>query len=88
MLRVVLFDIGGVPEITPLTGWFPRWADELGMDGAELWRRLEDVSRAGSIGTITEADYAAAVESRLGLTPDGRDRFLADLWEEYLGTPN
>jgi epoxide hydrolase-like predicted phosphatase len=88
MVRAVLFDIGGVLELTPPTGWFQRWADELGLHAGDLWLLIEDVSHAGTIGTIAEEDYVRAVETRLGLSPADRDRFLADLWEEYLGTPN
>src|SRR4051794_26859669 len=88
MLRAVLLDIGGVLEITPPTGWPQRWERDLGLGAGELARRLEDVSRGGSIGTITEQDYARAVETRLGLGPADLDRFLGDLWDEYLGTAN
>jgi putative hydrolase of the HAD superfamily len=88
VLRAVLLDIGGVLEITPPTGWPQRWERDLGLGAGELGRRLEDVSRSGSIGTITEQDYARAVEARLGLGPADLDRFLGDLWDEYLGTAN
>jgi HAD superfamily hydrolase (TIGR01509 family) len=88
VLRAVLLDIGGVLEITPPTGWVQRWAAELGLAPGELGRRLEDLSRAGSIGTISEDEYARAVGERLALGPAELDRFLGDLWEDYLGTAN
>lgn len=88
MLRAVLFDIGGVLEITPSTGWFGRWAADRGLDAEELWQRLADLSRAGSIGAISEEGYAQAVQERLGLSAADLERFLGDLWHEYLGTPN
>jgi putative hydrolase of the HAD superfamily len=86
--RAVLLDIGGVLEITPPTGWIERWARELALGPAEIGRRLADVSRGGSIGTVSEDQYAHAVAERLRLGPADLDRFLADLWEEYLGTAN
>ena len=88
VLRAVLFDIGGVLELTPPTGWPGRWERELGLEPGELGRRLEDVSRGGSIGAIAEEDFAQAVRTRLGLSPSDLERFLGDLWDEYLGTPN
>jgi putative hydrolase of the HAD superfamily len=88
VLRAVLLDIGGVLEITPPTGWVQRWAAELGLAPGELGRRLEDLSRAGSIGTISEDEYARGVAERLALGPAELDRFLGDLWEDYLGTAN
>ena len=88
MVRAVLLDIGGVLEITPPTGWPQRWAAELGLEPDELWHRLEDLARAGSVGAVTEADYARAVGTRLGLSSADVERFLVDLWDEYLGTAN
>jgi hypothetical protein len=42
VVRAVVFDIGGVLEITPDTGWRDRWADQLGMsvEEAALGARL------------------------------------------------
>ena len=88
MLGAVLLDIGGVLELTPPTGWIGRWAAELGLEPAEIGRRLADLSRAGSIGTIMELEYASAVRTRLELGPADVDRFMEDLWEDYLGTAN
>lgn len=88
MLRAVLFDVGGVLEITPPTGWTQRWERVLGLEPGELWRRTEDLGRAGSVGTASEEEYARAVQARLGLSDADLERFLADLWEEYLGSPN
>jgi HAD superfamily hydrolase (TIGR01509 family) len=88
VLRAVLLDIGGVLELTPETGWIERWATDLGLEPSDIGGRLADVSRGGSIGTVTEDEYGEAVAERLGLGPEDLDRFLADLWEEYLGTAN
>lgn len=87
-VEAVVVDIGGVLELTPPTGWLQRWAAELGLPLRELGRRIEAPGRAGSLGEITEAQWRGAVQEALGLSDEQLTRFAADLWEEYLGTPN
>jgi putative hydrolase of the HAD superfamily len=84
----VVLDVGGVLERTPPTGWQQRWAAELGMPLAELGRRIREPGRAGRLGDITEAQWQAAVQRALDLSPEQLALFTADFWEEYLGTPN
>jgi len=43
-IEAVLFDIGGVLEETPRTGWEQRWADQLGMSIEEFERRFGDTA--------------------------------------------
>ena len=86
--RCVILDIGGVLEITPPTGWMGQWEERLGLPAGSVGRRLDDVWRAGGIGTITEAQVRTAVGARLGLDATRVESFMADLWTEYLGTPN
>ena len=88
MLRAVLFDVGGVLEITPPTGHTERWEAELGLAPGELDRRMLDVWRGGSLGTVTEAEVHAALVERFGLGPADVERFFAGVWEEYLGSAN
>lgn len=52
MIRAVVFDIGGVLEYTPRTGWQTRWARRLGMSEAEFDRRLDAPWSRGSLGSI------------------------------------
>ncbi len=85
-IRAVVFDIGGVLEQTPRTGWIDTWEAQLNLQPGELEERLEDVWRAGSLGQISEADVTLMVGSRLGLDPSQVDAFMNDLWIEYLGT--
>lgn len=87
-IRAVVFDIGGVLEITPPTGWDARWEARLSLQPGELDERLGDVWRAGSIGTISETDVEHSVGAVLGLDRAQVDAFMTDLWEEYLGTLN
>ncbi|MFI8931457.1 HAD family hydrolase [Streptomyces sp. NPDC053474] len=84
----VILDIGGVLEITPDTGWVSRWEEELALPPGTVHERMRDVWRAGSVGSIGEREVRAQVAARLGLTAFQTEAFMADLWAEYLGTPN
>ncbi len=87
-IEAVLFDIGGVLEDTPRTGWEQSWADELGMSLAEFQRRLAPVGRPGSVGEITLHGAERRIASVFGLDDAALGRFMDDLWGEYLGTLN
>jgi epoxide hydrolase-like predicted phosphatase len=87
-IRAVVFDIGGVLEITPPTGWVANWETRLNLQHGAIERQLEDVWRAGAIGSISEAEVASCVQLRLGLEQTQVGAFLNDLWTEYLGTLN
>ncbi|MGA4843927.1 HAD-IA family hydrolase [Streptomyces sp. G45] len=84
----VILDIGGVLEWTPQTGWVRRWEDRLGLPPGTVGERLGDVWRAGSVGTVDEDEVREQVATRLRLDPPRLEAFMADLWEEYVGTPN
>ena len=87
-IRAVVFDIGGVLEITPALGLTERWETRLRLPAGELNQRMHDVWAVGSIGTITEGDVHRAVTDRLGLDGQQLAAFMADVWHEYLGTAN
>lgn len=87
-IRAVVFDIGGVLEITPKTGWDKRWERELGLAPGGLDERLMDIWRGGSLGPLTEAEVEAGVAAALGLDERRLAAFMGDLWDEYLGTLN
>ncbi|MEU4038464.1 HAD family hydrolase [Streptomyces collinus] len=84
----VILDIGGVLEITPRTGWVQRWERRLELPRGTVNERMGDVWRAGSVGSISERDVHEQVAARLGLDAAQVEAFMADLWTEYLGTPN
>jgi epoxide hydrolase-like predicted phosphatase len=88
VIRAVVFDIGGVLEITPDLGVTRRWETQLGLPAGGLEERMRDAWMGGSIGTITEDEVHQAVRERLGLDEPQLAAFMADLWREYLGTPN
>ncbi len=88
VIRAVVFDIGGVLEITPDLGLDRRWETRLGLPDGEILARMRDIWRGGSIGTITLDDVHEALRDRLGLDDDKLAQYLADLWREYLGSAN
>jgi epoxide hydrolase-like predicted phosphatase len=88
VIRAVVFDIGGVLEIDPDLGVIPMWENRLGLSAGDLGERMRDAFAAGSIGTITEDDVHQALRDRLGLDEQQVAAFMADVWRQYLGTPN
>lgn len=87
-IRAMVFDIGGVLEITPDLFLTERWETRLRLPAGELNQLMHDVWAAGSIGTITEGDVHQAITDRLGLDGQQLAAFMADFWREYLGTAN
>ncbi len=88
VVRAVLFDIGGVLEITPDLGVDRQWENQLGLPVGALSERLADIWSSSKVGTITEADVHQALKDRLGLDDEHVAALMADRWREYLGTPN
>ncbi|NED81879.1 HAD-IA family hydrolase [Streptomyces sp. SID11233] len=84
----VIFDIGGVLELTPETGWVQQWETRLELPPGTVHERMRDVWQAGSLGTIGERDVREQLAVRLHLDAPQVDAFMAGLWTEYLGTPN
>jgi epoxide hydrolase-like predicted phosphatase len=87
-IQAVVFDIGGVLEITPDLGLSEKWEARLGLALGELNTRMHDAWLGGSIGTISEDEVHRALTERLGLDERQLADFLDDLWREYLGTAN
>ncbi len=87
-IQAVVFDIGGVLEITPDLGVTGMWESRLGLGPGELNQRMHDIWRGGSIGTVSERDVHQAVSGILGLDEQQLAEFMADTWREYLGTAN
>ena len=88
VIRAVVFDIGGVLEITPDLGVIPMRESRLGLPAGDLAERMHEAFAGGSIGAITEDDVHQALRDRLGLDKQQVAAFMADIWREYLGTPN
>ena len=87
-IRVVVFDIGGVLEITPDLGIHRLWETRLGLPAGEMDKRMADVWMRGSIGAISLKDVHQAIKDRLGLDEPRLAAYMADVWREYLGSAN
>ena len=87
-VRGVVFDIGGVLEYTPDLRIQEGWEARLGLAPGEIGRRLASVFTDGSYGRISEAQVLTSIMELLDLSRPVADEFMADLWVEYLGTPN
>jgi epoxide hydrolase-like predicted phosphatase len=87
-VQAVFFDIGGVLEITPPTGWVEQWEARLGLLPGGLSAAARDVFAAGSTGEITEEDVHHQLAMTLAVDAAAIDEMMADSWAEYLGTPN
>jgi epoxide hydrolase-like predicted phosphatase len=87
-IRAIVFDIGGVLEITPDLGVDRHWEARLGWPAGEMGQRLRDIWRGGSIGTITLDDVHQAIRDHVGLDEQQLAEYMTDLWREYLGTAN
>jgi len=87
-VRGVVFDIGGVLEITPDTGMTARWETRLRLRPGALDQRLAGVWKDGSLGNLSEEDVRRSLGAILGLDQAQADAFMQDAWDEYLGEPN
>jgi HAD superfamily hydrolase (TIGR01549 family) len=87
-IKAVVFDIGGILEVTPSLGVTDLWESRLGLDRGEINRRMHDIWEGGGIGTISERDVHQAVAERLGLDKPRLEEFMGWIWREYLGTAN
>jgi glucose-1-phosphatase len=87
-IRAVVFDIGGVLELTD-AGLLARiWEPRLGLSPGRLGAQLAEVAAAGAVGTISEQQAGQRIAEILGLDDRQLGEFMADLWTEYLGTLN
>ena len=87
-IEAVIFDVGGVLELTPPTGWQERWAARLDLRPHELEIRLEPMFSAGSVGEMTLRQVEEAIGRALGLDRADVLALMDDLWAEYLGSLN
>jgi FMN phosphatase YigB (HAD superfamily) len=86
--EAVIFDIGGVLELTPPTGWQQRWAARLDLDEGEFETRLEPVFAAGSVGQMSLPEVEAGIGRALALGRHDVQALMDDVWAEYLGILN
>jgi putative hydrolase of the HAD superfamily len=87
-IRAVVFDIGGVLEFTPSTGWVEQWEKRLNWDLGTVFNELDRIGLNGDLGPCTEMEWQAGLQTILGLDAPQTEEFMGDLWQEYLGTLN
>jgi len=87
MLRAVVFDIGGLLEPTPPTGWQRRWRCQLGLSEEQFRTLPADAGRAGSPGHIDLEHHTATAQELLGLDDEQTVASMDDIWHVYLGSP-
>ncbi len=87
-IRAIVFDVGGVLEITPDLGVTAQWEQRLHLKPGELDERLHSVWRGGSLGTLTEEEVHTSIGEIMGMSAAQVDAFMDDIWAEYLGTLN
>jgi epoxide hydrolase-like predicted phosphatase len=88
VIRAVIFDIGGVLEVTPPTGWQRRWASRLGLGLATMGALLEPAFRGSATGEVTLPEIERRVAAALGLAGTELAELMDNVWAEYLGTLN
>jgi putative hydrolase of the HAD superfamily len=87
-VRAVVFDLGGVLECNPATGWEDRWAARLGLPSAEFARRLDPLWRGGDTGAVTLEEVERRVAADLELDERALAELMDDAWDEYVGSLN
>ncbi len=88
-IRAVVFDIGGVLEITPDTGMVAKWEELLHLRPGELDERLRRAwGRDGDLGRRSEEELQKSLGESMGMDSMQVDAFMLDLWQEYLGELN
>ena len=87
-IKAIVFDIGGVLEITPNLGTDSKWEQKLNLEKNAINDRMHDVWEGGSIGTITIQQVHAEVGKRMGWDGAQVNAYMDDVWREYLGTLN
>jgi epoxide hydrolase-like predicted phosphatase len=87
-IKAIVFDIGGVLEITPDLGVDAKWEKQLHLEPGELNKRLAQVWKGGSIGTISIEQVHKSIGEIMGWSEAQVNEYMGDIWREYLGTLN
>lgn len=85
-IQAVVFDIGGVLEVTPRSAWRERWAAGLGLTPAAFEERVNAIFEPGSTGGASLQAIERQVAEALGLGEADLAALMDDAWAEYLGS--
>ena len=88
-IRAIVFDIGGVLEITPETGWQEKWEKRLSFQSGGLKGLLSgDVWKNGALQEYPEEELYKSLIRIPGMDQEQAEAFLHDFWAWYLGELN
>jgi epoxide hydrolase-like predicted phosphatase len=87
-VSAVVFDVGGVLEVNPATGWAERWEGRLGLTARELAQRIDRLWSGGDIGAVTLTEIERRTADALHLDDGDLLELMNDAWAEYLGSLN
>jgi epoxide hydrolase-like predicted phosphatase len=87
-MRAVVFDIGGVLEITPGTDMMQKWETLLHLQPGEFVERLSSAWGSGALEERSEEDLQKSLRDATGMNQAQVEAFVHDFWEEYLRTLN
>ena len=87
-IRAVVFDIGGVLELTPDAGLIEKWGERLHLKPEEFVEQLDSAWGAGALEERSEEELQKSLGEITGMDQAQVDEFVRDFWEEYLGTLN
>jgi len=87
-IKAIVFDIGGVLELTSNLGIDALWEKKLNLKENELYERLREVWKGGTLGTMTLEQVHTEIGERMGWDETQVNAYMDDIWREYLGTLN
>ncbi len=87
-IKAIVFDIGGVLEITPNLGIDEQWEKKLSLKSGELYERLREVWKGGSVGTISLQQVHEDIGRLMKWDEMQVNAYMDDVWKEYLCTLN
>jgi epoxide hydrolase-like predicted phosphatase len=87
-IKAIVFDIGGVLEITPNLSTDAQWEKKLNLKENELYERLHEIWRGGTIGTISIQQVHENIGKIMNWDETQVNEYMGDVWKEYLGTLN
>ena len=87
-IRAVVFDIGGVLEVTPRTRWREGWAARCGLTPAAFEELTGAIFEPGATGAASLEEIERRTAEEFGLSEADLASLMDDAWAEYLGTLN
>lgn len=87
-IEAVIFDIGGVLELNPETGWPERWAARLAIPLDEFERVVSAAGARGELGTKSLEQIEERTAAALGIDQGLVAELMEEMWTGYVGVLN